>query len=330
MPLVAMHVLERERHAGERPERARPPRAARRRARGRGQRALGVDVQERVHAGRRRRRSGRGAPGSTSTARGLARRRRPRRSRRRVSRVRSAHCSCLLLQDPRHAEPAVLGGGRAGQRLAPGSGRARTSSARITLVSGSACEVGGMSSAATSATRATAARITSSWPAKWSSSSSVEREPGQPRQVRDLVAGDRHARVLGHARSRTAACGGGRDARTAGRDGPPQPSSGAWLDAVGRRSARAGVASAGVRDAARLARATRGGLVAPGSGRLMCQPWATVAAECVAAAASVAAVSTPSATTRSPRAWARSTIERTIARVVGVRASAGARTSGRP
>src|SRR5690606_3006202 len=49
----------------------------------------------------------------------------------------------------------------------------RTSSGRKTLVSGSACEDGGMSSVATSAPRATAAMIWSSGPAKWSSSSSV-------------------------------------------------------------------------------------------------------------------------------------------------------------
>ena len=54
----------------------------------------------------------------------------------------------------------------------PGSDPVAPSSSRITLVSGTECDVGGMSSAATSATRATDVMITSSWPANRSSSSS--------------------------------------------------------------------------------------------------------------------------------------------------------------
>ncbi len=56
---------------------------------------------------------------------------------------------------------------------APGSGRGAARRARNTFCSGTACDVGGMSSAATSPTRATAPRITSSWPANTSSSASV-------------------------------------------------------------------------------------------------------------------------------------------------------------
>ena len=48
-----------------------------------------------------------------------------------------------------------------------------SSSTRNTLVSGTACDVGSMSAAATSCTRATAPRMTDNWPARWSSSSSV-------------------------------------------------------------------------------------------------------------------------------------------------------------
>ena len=88
---------------------------------------------------------------------------------------------------------AVLGGGRPGERLLGGERRPDLVG-RKTLVSGSACEVGGMSSAATSCTRATAAMMSSSWAAKWSSSSSPQRQPGQPGEVGDLLAGD-----AGHA-----------------------------------------------------------------------------------------------------------------------------------
>src|SRR5690606_4431693 len=48
----------------------------------------------------------------------------------------------------------------------------RTSSGRYTLVSGRACELGGMSPSAASCTLATAEMISSSWAARWSSSSS--------------------------------------------------------------------------------------------------------------------------------------------------------------
>ena len=115
---------------------------------------------------------------ATSTAEtSLAASRRP--SSAAVDLVRSAMASALLVQDPRHPEEAgrrPRGPGRRpsepGQRVArvsPGT----TTSSRSTLVSGTECEVGGMSAAVTSPTRATACRITSSWPAKRSSSSSV-------------------------------------------------------------------------------------------------------------------------------------------------------------
>src|SRR5205814_5328887 len=81
-----------------------------------------------------------------------------------------AHASSSRIRGTRNRPSAASG--------APAStaacGRHGTStSSRSTFVSGTECEVGGMSAAATSPTRATAWRITSSWPANTSNSSSV-------------------------------------------------------------------------------------------------------------------------------------------------------------
>ena len=107
------------------------------------ERPLGVDVQEGVHG-----RVDGGDPVEVGLGdldgRDLAGRGSSRRASAAVSRGRAP--SCLLPQDLRNAEPAVLDGRGAGERLRLGETRARRSSGRKTFVSGTACEVGGMSS----------------------------------------------------------------------------------------------------------------------------------------------------------------------------------------
>ncbi len=67
----------------------------------------------------------------------------------------------------------------------------------MTLVSGSGWEVGGTSWSATSETRATAPMMSSSWPAKWSSSSGFSSRRASRCEVGDLLARDaRHAAIL--------------------------------------------------------------------------------------------------------------------------------------
>ena len=95
---------------------------------------------------------------------GAARAAGPRRSERR---------SLLVPQDPRHLEalPLLLPEPPTAPRSAVSPGV--TTSSRNTLVSGSAWEVGGVSSSATPLMEATDSRITDSWGARWSSSASV-------------------------------------------------------------------------------------------------------------------------------------------------------------
>ena len=163
------HVLERERDAGQRRRgraagvAARRPPARRTAARPRRRRA------GRRARSRRRRRSGPGAPARP-------RRRRPRRSgSSRPARPRCSRMSSVMPPPPGSAAPGTARPRRPARRPAPAPAvrPGRRSSARNTFCSGTACEVGGISSAATSPTRATAPRMTSSWPANRSSSRSV-------------------------------------------------------------------------------------------------------------------------------------------------------------
>ena len=115
-----------------------------------------------------------------------------------VSRVRSS----LTVTPPRRG-CAGRGTGRprrrgAGERLLLGEpGRAPRRGA-CTLVSGSACEVGGMSAVATSPIREIARHDRVELPAEAVELVVVEGQPGEPGEVGDLVAGDRAA--AGHAR----------------------------------------------------------------------------------------------------------------------------------
>ena len=188
------HVLERERDAGQR-RRGRAAGVERGvHQRGGLQRGVGGDVQEGVHVGRRRPRSGRGGPARprrpTPPGSGSSRPAPPR-----ASRISSRHASSPRIRGTRK-RPSSAAGAQASacSCVRPG----RRSSARKTFCSGTACEVGGISSAATSPTRATAPRMTSSWPANRSSSRVGDGEPGEPGEVRDLVPADRARGVGGH------------------------------------------------------------------------------------------------------------------------------------
>ena len=114
-------VLDRDRYAVERRSRATRRRGARRRAAASRERALGVDVQERVH-----RAVDLGDPVEVGLgdldAGGLAGRRARRRARRRCA--ASSRRSLLVPEDPRHREALLLDLGRAAERLARRSGRA--------------------------------------------------------------------------------------------------------------------------------------------------------------------------------------------------------------
>ena len=176
--------------------------------------------------GRRRRRCGRGAPASTSTALSLAAAIAAAVSAA-VSRVSVGHVGAQLLVEDARAPGTGRPRPPARRRAPPPrSSAGRTSSARITLVSGSACDVGGMSSAATSATRATDVDDDVELAGEAVELVVGQRQPGQPGEVRDLVAGDRRRAVearggtprrsghpqqglVGRARS---SCGAGRTA----------------------------------------------------------------------------------------------------------------------
>ena len=75
-----------------------------------------------------------------------------------VMRVSSVDIASVLPQDPRHLEPLLLHGGRLGERFG-GVRHGTGTSSRYTLVRPVACDVGGMPSAATSWTCATAVMI---------------------------------------------------------------------------------------------------------------------------------------------------------------------------
>ncbi len=174
------HVLDRDRHAGERREPL---------ARGAG----GVDiggVRQRLLRGRRagrrgrRRRRARRRPGAVDLGdavevrprrprrRTPRRRRALRRGRRRVRRVRSS--SVGHVSPPRgSAAPGSAARSTCGAPASASAGvrQGAGSSGRVTFVSGIGCEVAGTSSPASSRTAATASRMTSSWPASRSSSS---------------------------------------------------------------------------------------------------------------------------------------------------------------
>ena len=176
-------------------------------ARGCGERAVGVDVQEGVDA-----------PSSTAAMRSrcawaTSTALRPRRRRRAAAVVAASSASGR----PRALTPrpgcAARGSGRPrrpGRRtsacVAVSDGR--TTSARKTLFSGSGWEVGGTSSAATSATWATAPEDHAELAGVGRRASAFgEVEPRQPGQVGDLVARDPYgcgsgmALILGSART---------------------------------------------------------------------------------------------------------------------------------
>src|SRR5690606_32634890 len=80
------------------------------------------------------------------------------------------HCSSPRIRGTRKRPSSAAGAPESAcSCVSPG----RTSSSRNTLVSGTACDVGGTTSVATSLTLATASRMTSSCPANRSRSSSV-------------------------------------------------------------------------------------------------------------------------------------------------------------
>ena len=123
----------------------------------------------------------------TSTRGGLTRRPVRRPARRGRLRRSSAHCSSPGSAAPRTLVLAPAGRPRA---PAPGSGTGCSTSSRKTLVSGSGCDVGGMSSAATPLIEATDSRITASCGARWSSSASSRSMRARSARWRDLVASD--------------------------------------------------------------------------------------------------------------------------------------------
>ena len=86
----------------------------------------------------------------------------------------------------------------AGQRRRRRGRHGTTTSSRNTLVSGTACEVGGMPSAATSPTRATELEDHVELAGELVELLLGEGQPRQPGEVRDLLAGDWHA---GHPRA---------------------------------------------------------------------------------------------------------------------------------
>ena len=168
--------------------------AARVDGRGRGERAVGVDVQERV--------DGAVDGGDAVEVRlGDLDRARPRRRRRRpassaaVSRVRSVARRSLLVQDARDPEALVLDGGGAGERLLGGQRRADDVLAEHVGQRQRVARRRRRRRPATSATWATAPRITPSWSAKWSSSASAGRSGRAGRGARP-----RPARSYGAAR----------------------------------------------------------------------------------------------------------------------------------
>ena len=155
---------------------------------GLGERALGVDVQEGVHVA-----VDRGDPVEVGLgqldAGGLA----GGRARRRSSAAAALDrvCASLLVpQDPGHGEALLLDAGApesACSAVRPGT----TTSSRNTLVSGSGCEVGGMSSPATPLIEATDSRITDQLRREVVELGVGQVDPGEVGQVGDLVTGDR-------------------------------------------------------------------------------------------------------------------------------------------
>ena len=169
----------------------------------------------------------------------------------------------------------------------------RTSSARITLVSGSACEVGG-TSAVSIADPGDGADDRVELAAEVVELVVVERQPREPGQVGDLVAGDRHAAAAARHAGR-AILGSG----PAPSYGPAHRASGAARrQTSGRRAVRSQPA---------------GDLGRPAARRLIRTSPARRRSRSPAAPSRCPVVSTPSATTRRPSECPRSTMERTIA-----------------
>ena len=268
---------------------------------GRGERALGVDVQERVHAPSTAAIRSRWAC-ATSTARHLAGGDGDRGGSAAVSRVRSVavHGSAPR---PGSAGPGTAAPRRPGRRTAPRSRRrpGRTTSARKTLVSGTACDVGG----------------TSSRRHLGDLRDRVEDHVELPGEVVELVVGRGSSRAS-RARCATSSrvidgASDGRHPRMRGRSSvrgraaahPRRPS---CCPRRGRSTASATCRRRSSHDARAQPRGRRRRPASAGDVPAL----RGVAAEAPRSCSHACSVSTPSATACRPSAWASSMIERTI------------------